>query len=481
MMPEPEVWSMPAAAPQEYDSAAASSADVDVRSESRRRVARPARSHGGSAVPDAAFALGMVLSSATQLRGGSAAGPGVLLLVLWLLLMLGREAARLGPPLTPALSRLLIFWTLFAMAQSLGTMTAFVLHDKHDPVWFMHDAVAYPLLAALSCLSAVGPDAGPRSRRIVWLLVTVGAGYLALQLAGAFALVNIPHVAPWYWDRFRGWSANPAQLALLCAMLGLMALHLAETATRSGERIAAILCMILPIIVGRLTKTDTFTLVLVAAGPIFIALKFRTWLLSSGRNLTFRSAAAWIAVPALPLLLVSVLPLASVITVQTEDLAKAMAKNHGKDAKAEADLRLQLWGEAWDRGVESGMLGLGPGPHLPIPASIVAGRMTEGPQPANLQHPTVNGTPDFEAHDTMLDLFTQGGLPAVASLLWLIGTALFNTYKAGLAGLTTLLCGLVLFSAFDLIARWPIFWFAIALCLIAGLEERGAGAAQQRC
>jgi hypothetical protein len=448
---------------------------------SRSRAPRTVGSQSGLEARDVVFALGVLLSSASQLRpGGSSIGPGELCLVLWLLLMLGREAARLGPPLTPALSRLLVFWLLFATAESLGTMTAFVIRDKHDPVWFMHDVVAYPLLAALSCMIVVEPGAGQRARRVAWLLVTIGAGCLVLQLAGGWGLIGIPRSDPWYWDRFRGWSANPAQLALLCAALGLMALHLAETAARPRERIAAIGCMILPIYVGLLTKTDTFTLVVVAAGPIFVALKFRTWLLSSGRRLTFRSAAAWTIVLALPLLLVSVAPLASAITDQTASLAKAMSKDNGKTSKEEADLRLHLWGEAWSRGIESGMLGLGPGPHLPIPASIVAARKTEGPQPANLQHPSANGTPNFEAHDTVLDLFTQGGLLAVASLFWLVGTALFNTYKAGLAGLTTLLCGLLLFSVFDLIARYPIFWFAIALCLVSGLEARAAATAQKR-
>ena len=49
-------------------------------------------------------------------------------------------------------------------------------------------------------------------------------------------------------------------------------------------------------------------------------------------------------------------------------------KNGGKEAAQETDLRLQLWQEAVDRGLEAGMLGLGPGPHLPISVPIVAAR-----------------------------------------------------------------------------------------------------------
>jgi hypothetical protein len=431
---------------------------------------------------DTLLALGLLLSAATQLRPhGSPIGPGEFCLLIWLLLMVGREAARLGPPLTPALSRMLIFWALFAVALSIGTITAFGIQDSHDPELFLHDVMAYSLLAAVSCFSVVGSDAGPSLRRVAWLLATLGTASLALQLADAWGLVGGPQSDPWYWNRFRGWSQNPAQLALFCAVLGLLTLHLAETAARPGERIAAVACAILPIYVGRLTKTDTFSLVLVAAGPIFVALKLRTWLLSSEPSITFRFAAAWLAVLALPLLLASAVPLAPSIAAHTAVLAKAMSKEGGKVMDQEAEQRLQLWSEAWSRGVESRMLGLGPGPHLPIPAFISTGRATTAHLPKEVYHPAENGTANYEAHNTLLDLFTQGGLLAILSFLWIAATTLVNTYKARLAGLTTLLCGLLLFGIPDLIVRHPIFWFSIALCLVTGLGARSATAERNWC
>ena len=73
---------------------------------------------------DALLALGLLLSPASRLRlDGSPIGPGELCLFIWVLLMLGRQAARLGGPLTPALSRLLVFWVLFAAALCIGTIT----------------------------------------------------------------------------------------------------------------------------------------------------------------------------------------------------------------------------------------------------------------------------------------------------------------------------------------------------------------------
>jgi hypothetical protein len=80
---------------------------------------------------DMLFALGLLVSPASQLRlAGSPVGPGEICLLIWIVLTLGREAARPGsPPLTPALSRLLIFWSLFALAQSLGALTGYIIGD----------------------------------------------------------------------------------------------------------------------------------------------------------------------------------------------------------------------------------------------------------------------------------------------------------------------------------------------------------------
>lgn len=422
---------------------------------------------------DLLLVLGILLSTASQLRPA-----GEICLVIWIGLMLGREAARLGPQFTPALSRLVIFWLLFAVAQGIGTLTGFAIGDVHDQSLFMHDAMAYPLLAIISMLCVVGTDAGPRLHRVAWLLVTVGSATLALQVVQAWGWIGMGSIDPWYWDRMRGWSENPNQLAILCAVLGLLSLHLADVATSTPARIAAIGSAVLPIYVGRLTKADTFGLVLVMAGPIFIALKLRTWLLSRQPALTVRSASAWIAIVALPLLLASVVPLGSSLAVDAEGIIDDMAKGTQQDTNKTVEIRLQAWQQAIDRGIESGLLGLGPGPHLPIPPSILAGRQDSSGEPKYLEHPKVNGTPNFEAHNTLLDILTQGGLMAVLSLVWLVAGAFLLTYRTRLDGLTVLLCGLTIFSIFHLIVRHPSFWFAIAVCLVAA-ESRKAAPARQ--
>ena len=417
--------------------------------------------------------LGLLMSTAFQLRpAGAKIGPGEACLLIWIVLTLGREVRRLGPPLTPVLSRLLLFWIVFAVAMCLGTMTGYAIGDVHDPHWFLHDTMAYIFVAVLSCLVVVELEAASRLQRTAWLLVGLGTTWLALQVAHGFGLVAIGDVDPWYWDRFRGWSETPNQLGLVSAIIGLLSLHLAEVASRISAKVAAIACTILAIVVGRLTKSDSFLLVLFAAGPIFVAFKLRTWLLSSHHTLTLRSASACMAVVAIPATLVWVVPLGSSIMAAAGDFAKEMAKGESSDTEETARVRFWNWSAAMDRGIESGMLGLGPGPHLEIPPSILAGRRNSSTEPRNTNEPELTFAPNFEAHNTVLDLFTQGGLLVVASFVWLMGGTLLMTMRASLDALTTLLCGLALFGVFHLIVRHPMVWFAIVFCMVAAAETR---------
>lgn len=419
-------------------------------------------------IRDALLSIGLLASTASQLRpAGGKVGPGEAFLAIWVLLVLASEVGRLGPPLTPVLSRLLLFWIVFAVAMCLGTATGFAIGDLHDPQWFLHDTVAYVLVAAVSCLSVVEPGAWSRLRRVARLLAALGTAWLGLQIALSWGLVNIENVEPWAWDRLRGVYENANQLALVCMVLCLLSLYLAETANNLGEKISALMCLSTAIVVGRLTKSDAFTLVVVAAGAIFVALKLRTWMLLRKDRLTVRSAAAWLVVFALPAIFASVIPLGAMVADRAEDVMEEMTRASARETEQHAELRFHNWGLAIRRGVESGMLGLGPGPHIEIPPSILAGRRDSRNRPINMDQPRLMVAPNFEAHNTILDLFTQGGLLVVLGVVWLVGTALSATMRARLDALTALLCGIVMFSLFHHIVRIPIVWFAIAFCLVA--------------
>jgi hypothetical protein len=418
------------------------------------------------------LALGLLLSTSSQLRPtGVKFGLGEACLVLWVVLMLDREARRLGPPLSPGLTRMLTYWVIFAIALCLGTMTGFVIGDIHDSVLFRHDAIAFAFAAAISCLCVVEPGADARMRNVAWLLTTSGAAWLALQAALGWGLFNLGDADPWEWDRLRGLSQNSNQLALFCTVVGLLSLHLTESSSRPLQRVVALVCMIIAIAVGRLTQSNAFLIALLASTSIFVALKFWRWLTSREMTLSFRSASAWMFVLTLPLAVAYIVPLAASVANPAEQLVTDMvrgAKSH--ELSNTADLRFEIWNEALRRGIEVGMLGLGPGPHIEIPRAIQVGRRGTVDPVTQPTQPHLQFAPNFEAHNTALDLFVQSGLLGVSALVWLLGSILVMTFRLRLDALTTTICGLALFSLFHLIVRQPIVWFAIAFCLVTAIE-----------
>ncbi len=413
---------------------------------------------------DVLLALGLLLSPASQLRlAGGAVGPGEICFAVWLALTAIHSFGRRDLPLTSAPMRILIFWLVFAAALSIGTLTTYVMGIRNDPALFRHDIQAYVLVAGISFFCVLDPAAAIRLNRVAWLFAVLGSILLAFQLAHAWELVSISGLDPWYWNRLRGWSENPNQLALLCLVIVFVAIHLAETAVRPGKRVAALACIVLPLFAGLSTKSDSFLLVLAIALPAFAVLKIRKWLRSNPAQPGIRSAFAWLCVLSVPMLLLSAAPVAYVTAGNSDDIERQFTENNRDAIEHDAPARFRLWMQAVELGMSSGMLGLGPGPHLIRirPASINSQNTR-----VDQRHPSEDPVPNFETHNTLLDLFTQGGLLAAAGFAWLGITTFLITVRARLDALAALLCGLAVFSTFHLIVRHPLLWFVIALCLV---------------
>ena len=234
-----------------------------------------------------------------------------------------------------------------------------------------------------------------------------------------------------------------------------------DTSRRLRGQVAALLCIPASVYVGILTQSDTFRYALLVAILIFLVLKLRSKL-----NIDWSSALAvfMMAGAALAVTQIVPLPLPSVVS----DFVAVMSKGGGKEASHEAALRESLWAQAIHRGVfNSWLLGLGPGPHLVMPAEIVEVRANYGSDaPGNTTHPNANGTANFEAHNTLFDLFTQGGLLAIGSFIWLLATAFRRAFTCGRSGLIALLAGFGVFLVPSDIVRLPTLWFGLALCLV---------------
>lgn len=406
-------------------------------------------------IRDALLALGVVMAGATQLNvPGSPFGYGELVLTLWIILSIGRILAGGHIEFTPALAKLASFWLVMTATLAFGTIVAYFTTILYS-VGLIHDTEAYLLLASITCLAAAEPDTDRHLRRCAWWLIAIANPVLAIQVIQGWGWIPLAGVEPWYWDRFRGWSENPNQLALYCAIFGTLALHLATTTSNRWRRFLGIASVFFTFYVGRLTKSDAYLYTSILTCLTFLGLRIRTWLNTAGAKVSLSRQA-------LLLLLIGSLPLAASITPYVlseagilESFAKSLTKDKGGDATAEtAELRLYLWNTALEDGARSGSVGLGPGPHVDRPP-------TREKQFDFLTRP-------FEAHNTILDLYTQGGFISVLVLAWIVGAATMSAWRAKLDALLALMVSIVIFSMPHLIIRHPIVWFALTFCLVAG-------------
>jgi O-Antigen ligase len=402
---------------------------------------------------NAILAAGIVMSSASQIKvPGLPFGFGEILLFGWIGLTIVEMTVTGRAAGSPALSRLTFFWTALASLLSLGAIVGYMTTELYSD-HVLHDAEAYLLVALVTCLAAADPDAPRTMRRCAWLVIAFADLTFVPQVAQGWGVLGDFGLSPWYFDRFEGWSSNPNQLALYCSAFGPLALHLAATSSNRHGKWIGLASIALIFYVGRLTKSDTYLYTSVLAVLIFAALKTRTWLSQPGGGASF---AKQIAV----LLLMSSVPLAAAAAPfayanfsNVEAFAKSLTKDKGGTATEEtAALRIFLWNQAVETGMESGSLGLGPGPHL---IRRPSGRSTFIPAP-------------FEAHNTALDLYTQGGLLSVVLLIWIFGSAGVFALRAKFDALVALIASLAVFSMPHLVIRHPLVWFVVAFCLVTG-------------
>ncbi|MGM0585900.1 MAG: O-antigen ligase family protein [Pseudomonadota bacterium] len=388
--------------------------------------------------------LGLAAYPSTQLRvQGLPLGPGEALLVAWLCLAVLTHlmAGAIRP--NRALVRISAFWAIVALALCAGAFVGLAREPYHYWSGILHDMSAYMLLCALAVMMAIDL-ADPRRRAVaVWSLACFSAASMLLQIAHGFGLSVMPGVDPWFFDRLRGWSMDPNQLGFFCVVTVMLGLHLAETASRPSRALAALGIVAIAGAAGFLTRSDTFVVALLASSAVYVVLKSANWLRTVQMGPTLRGATVVLGLLALPLAAASAAPFWS---AAVERVQHRSAEVYADDGQGE--LRLHLWTEAIEKGAEAGLLGYGPGPHL-------TSKSWKRPPPYK-----------FEAHNTSLDLFTQGGVVATAAFLWLCASAFIAAWRDGRPALAALTLSLAMFSMFHFVVRHPLFWIGIALCLL---------------
>ncbi|MGG5817786.1 O-antigen ligase family protein [Falsiroseomonas sp. HW251] len=386
---------------------------------------------------DILLALGLALSTATQLRiSGTPLGVAELLLGTWMFVGLTAHLATGSRTVNAVTARVLAFWAMIVLGLSVGLISGFARELFQDMPAMLHDVFAYLLMGALGIALSLELGDARRRRCAFWLFTASGAALLLVQLA-------TPGGGLWYYNRFRGWSENPNQLGFSVSVLTFVALHLAHTAGSVAERVGALACAGVAILAGILSRSDSFTVALLTGSAVWVALTGVNWFQTLRSGLMLRGAAVLLALLSVPLFAAAFAPFASATLERIEQTSDRLYNDNDQ-----GDTRLNLWREALQRGVSSGFIGLGPGPQL-------TSKSYKRPPPDK-----------FEAHNTFLDLFTQGGLLAVGAFAWLWLVAFRGAWRAGFCGIAALLCALITFSMFHLIVRQPVFWFGVVCCLL---------------
>ena len=170
---------------------------------------------------DSLLALGLLLSTATQLRfGDTPFGPGEMCLAIWLGLFLCLQARRPAPASNAALTRVVTFWLILIVAESVGAIVGFATELFFDTTHIIHDVIAYFFLFGLACAMALELASEHRRRRVTWLIVSARRCVSVLAGGSRIRLDRLPiAVDPWFFDRLRGWSHDPNQLGFAAALL----------------------------------------------------------------------------------------------------------------------------------------------------------------------------------------------------------------------------------------------------------------------
>lgn len=427
--------------------------------------------------------LGLLLSFATQLRVATLpVGVGEICLGFGIGGLALDALHDRTAQVTPAFWTMLTFWAVFLAAQLLGFSVGGVIADLRDTELVLHDAATYPVLIALVCVLTRGPSQPVRLERLVRGAVLLSAPLALLQLAGAVGLAAIPNVDPWFWDRFRGWTDNPNQMALFSLLVCGLSAHLCVAAQSWTLRAGSVLAFSLALWSGILTKSNSFKLAVTVAAVLTLLLPavrqmarvmIRPHINASGprRGRAFAS----IVLVGLPMLAVSTIPLAVSLPSLTSVLV-ALSRDGTDGTSDEAKLRVEVWHSAFSRSMETGLIGLGPGPHLPIPAVLVNARLSNLSGPYLVRSPTIGETPNFESHNSFLEALLQGGILAAVSVAAIAAMALIRSLRAGHLVLFSFTLGILLFSWFHVITRHPGVWFILTL----GLSSTGAAADRPR-
>jgi O-antigen ligase len=390
------------------------------------------------------LSIALVWTTATQLRPDQMPiGLGELMLIAWIAYALHRsfvvERGQQPLGLLPAVA--LVFWTLQAAFLAAGTIARQTMGiDDYGSA--SHDAVALMLSTAFCvALSLRMQQAGVARYATAWLAITTGVASGSLLVAALF-VDRLGPIELWYaLVRFRGWAANPNQLALLVAVAPFACLHFAAESNRKDLRWFFRACAALSLAAGVMTASDALLVGWVSAGTLFVVARFKDTLFEGARSVGTLIAVG-VLLPALVVTIVAIYGGAIYSAAADVFLGMYSLGDQGS-------VRFTVWQNAIGAYLHSPLVGFGPGAY--------SGRL--------------GSFAGYEAHNTVLDWAMSTGALGVGVLLLLVGFIVVQIMRSRKRMLLLALASLLVFSLFHYMIRQPLFWAWLFLLYQLALDE----------
>jgi O-Antigen ligase len=417
----------------------------------------------------AMVAVGLLLSIATHLRSltGGLVGPGEALLSLAALL--GWVAGR---PWQLVKNPIVLFWGLMALTLVLGSQ--FGSLEGLDVVrnvkaYAFTSVITVGLFALLQRLSDVG------LRRVLLYLCVSAA--VALWIGFVIYLSNNPEIIrlsylndAWGDQRYGGWSENPNQLAFFFIPLPVWIAALwRDVASYSWiQRFGLSLLLIALMLMGLLVRSDGLFVVWVLEFFVLLFLRLR-WDMKVSRLSLFGYALAMI----LCVMVVKTFAHGEVrksFVCAQQTLSQGLNPWRAKcyvgafedqetlrigysDPVAKVELREDHWRNAFKALRLSPIVGHGPGAFAWMPGT-----------PLN---ELGVGKANVEAHNTLLDLATQGGILLALGWCALLFYLLLGAWRVRDSYSFSVVLMIGMFGMFHYLIRQPYLWFVLIVAFEA--------------
>lgn len=379
------------------------------------------------------LALGLTLTMAPRFRIGLyfPIGPGEVISVLWILWVIWNHVFVAGrlPGRQARISTILGIVALFIFLA--GILSALLLGFSNYTSWRDFFALVFVIVLAFA-FNLHFTDRASLERFYLTLIAFLSIYVFPLFIVSRFT----SHIGPFslYYDvgltRFSALAFRPGQLDFIFVAIPFLSIHFLFRRKGILTRASLLLLCVASLYLGFDHKSDSF-LVGVAAGSVVALILI--WG-KAASLLNRRNRLAGIGVVAASLIVLSLI--SSLMFDKVESWAMNIYEERGQGS-----VRINLWINGLKAASMSPVFGLGPGSYSGV----------KGP----FQH--------SEAHNTLIDVTTVGGMLGALVFLCVIGYLGWRTLMTGLTWLNAGFFSMIGYSFFHYTLRQPLYLIGLIM------------------